>query len=102
LTLQDPAGLFCILIAAAGLLRLLLAWSGRTRHGSPWSLTLTLLAAAALALRVASLADYRYSPHMITTGTVEGLAVIAVGLALSRDAARELRRPPPPHAARTA
>jgi hypothetical protein len=39
---------------------------------------------------------------MITTGTVEGLAVIAVGLALSRDAARELRRPPPPHAARTA
>ena len=25
LTLQDPAGLFCILIAAAGLLRLLLA-----------------------------------------------------------------------------
>jgi hypothetical protein len=97
LTLQDPAGLFCILIAGAGLLRLLLAWSGRAKHGSPWSLTLTLLAAAALALRVASLADYRYSPHIITTGTVEGLAVIAVGLALSRDAACELR--PPPRAA---
>jgi uncharacterized membrane protein HdeD (DUF308 family) len=102
MALRDPAGLFCILIAAAGLLRLLLAWSGRTKHGSPWSLTLTLLAAVALALRVASLADYRYSPHIITTGTVEGLAVIAVGLALSRDAARELRLPPPPRAARTA
>ncbi len=100
--LQDPAELFCILIATAGLLRLVLAWSGRAKHGSPWSLTLTLLAAVALALRVASLADYRHSPHMMTTATMEGLAVLAVGLALSRDAARELRLPPPPHAARTA
>jgi hypothetical protein len=98
MALRDPAGLFCILIAAAGLLRLLLAWSGRTKHGSPWSLTLTLLAAVTGAYRIASISDYWHDPHLIRVSLVELLILAAAAALVVPDAARTQAATPVPPA----
>jgi len=88
----DLPGLSCILVAVLCLAHAPRALPGRAGTGV-WSLTLVLLATAAVAYRIASLGDYLQGhylqdPHLITVGMAELLILAAAVALVAPDAAR--------------
>lgn len=73
----------------------------RSRRTPSWSHALALLAVAVLGLRLLTLLDYLLQAPfagrstLLAFGTVEAVAVLAVGVPLARLAATALRRLPP-------
>jgi hypothetical protein len=95
--IPDFPGLCCILVSLACLVRTPWIWARRSAGSGVWSLTLTLLAAVAVAYRIASLGDYLHSdPHLVTVSLAELLILlVAVGL-VAPDAARAQKATPAP------
>ncbi|MGK5741454.1 hypothetical protein [Micromonospora sp. URMC 103] len=99
LRLLDWPGLSCAAVTAAMVIHLTVRVSRRRPRTLPWSLALTLLAVATLALRTATLPDYSDQAQHTTLATiasVQAIAVLAVGVPLAVLAIRALRRLPPP------
>ena len=99
--LPDSAGLGCLVVSLACLAHAprALSRSGRAAAPGVWSLSLTLLAAAAGAWRVASVGSYVHDPHLITVSLTELLILAAAVALVAPDAARaQAAAPaPPPH-----
>ncbi|TDC82188.1 hypothetical protein E1193_12590 [Micromonospora sp. KC606] len=98
LRLLDWPGLSCALVSVAIVIHLAGRQSHRPSGALPWSLALTLLAAAALALRTATLPDHSHQAQhsaLLTIGAVQATLVLAVGAPLAVLAIRALRRLPP-------
>jgi hypothetical protein len=94
--LPDFAGLYCVLIALACVVRAPLAWLRRSAGSGVWSLTLLLLAADAGIYRLFSITDYLRDPHLIKVSVAE-LLILAVAAALvAPDAARAQAATPTP------
>jgi hypothetical protein len=94
LRLLDWPGLCCALVTAAMLVQL----TGRSARSLPWSLAFTLLAATALALRLATLPDLGNQAQRTALLVIAGAQVVvllAVGVPVARRASRALRRLPP-------
>ncbi|TDC43294.1 hypothetical protein [Micromonospora sp. KC213] len=97
LRLLDWPGLSCALVSAAIAVHLASRRPDRAARTLPWSLALTLLAAATLALRTATLPDYSHQAQqtpLLTIAVVEAAGVLAVGAPLAVLAIRALRRLP--------
>jgi hypothetical protein len=97
--LPDFSGRCCILVSLACLAHAPRAWSRQAAGTGPWSLTLALLAAVAVAYRIATLTGYLHDPHLITVSLAELLMVLAAVALVAPDAARaQTATPaPPPH-----
>jgi hypothetical protein len=99
--LPDSAGLGCLVVSLACLAHAPRALSRSRRAAGPgeWSLSLTLLAAAAGAWRVVSLGTYVHDPHLIHVSLAELLILLAAVALVAPDAARaQAAAPaPPPH-----
>jgi hypothetical protein len=96
----DTAGLDCALAALACLAHAPRAWSRQAAGSGGWSLTLTLLAAEAVAYRIFSLTDYLHDPHQIQVSLAELLIVMGTVALVAPDAARALtatHAPPRPY-----
>jgi hypothetical protein len=92
----DWAGITCVAVAVAAAVHLAGLAAGRVRPDSPWTLALAVLAAAAVVLRVTSLADIarlgglEQSGGLLLAGTVELAAVLVLGIPLAVLARRRL------------
>ena len=99
--LPDSAGLGCLVVSLACLAHAPRALSRSRRAAAPgvWSLSLTLLAAAVGAWRVASVGSYVHDPHLTTVSLTELLILAAAVALVAPDAARaQAAAPaPPPH-----
>jgi hypothetical protein len=95
----DFSGQCCLLAALACLVHAPRAWSRQADGSGVWSLTLTLLAAAAGAYRIATLSGYLHDPHLITVSLAELVILVAAAALVAPDAARtQTATPaPPPH-----
>ncbi|GIJ13074.1 hypothetical protein ACFFMR_21965 [Micromonospora andamanensis] len=96
LRLLDWPGMCCVLVAVAMAVNLVASRS--PLRTLPWSLALVLLAAAALALRIATLPDIGAQVQrtaLLTTAAGQIVAVLAVGVPLAVVAFRALRHLPP-------
>ncbi|HEV2373445.1 MAG TPA: hypothetical protein VGS19_14885 [Streptosporangiaceae bacterium] len=94
--LPDFPGLCCTLVALACLAHAPRARSHQADGSGMWSLTLTLLAAVAAALRTISLGDYLHDPHLITVSLAELLILLATVALVAPDAARAQTATPAP------
>ncbi|MER7894426.1 hypothetical protein ABTX15_31960 [Micromonospora sp. NPDC094482] len=97
LRLLDWPGLSCAAVTAVMVIHLVGRVTKRSSRTLPWSLALTLLAVAALALRTATLLDYSGQAQHATLATiasVQAIAVLAVGVPVAVLAIRALRRLP--------
>ncbi|MFG3708336.1 hypothetical protein ACGF7U_26870 [Micromonospora sp. NPDC047670] len=97
LRMLDWPGLSCAVVTAAMAVHLAVRVSGRASRTLPWSLALTLLGAATLALRAATLPDHRGQAErgaLAALASLEVVAVLAVGAPLAVLALRALRRLP--------
>ncbi|MFI6823115.1 hypothetical protein ACIBJE_19480 [Micromonospora sp. NPDC050187] len=97
LRLLDWPGLCCALVTAAMLVHLAVRAPDRSAR-LPWSLALTLLTAATLALRLVTLPDYGGQAQraaLLVLAGVQVVVVLAVGVPVARRAVRALRRLPP-------
>ncbi|GAB3859943.1 hypothetical protein GCM10029963_62020 [Micromonospora andamanensis] len=102
LRLLDWPGLCCVLVVVAMAVNLVACASRPPVRTLPWSLALVLLAAAALALRIATLPDIGAQVQrtaLLTTAAGQIVAVLAVGVPLAVVAFRALRHLPPVPAA---
>ncbi|WP_341716190.1 hypothetical protein QQG74_19475 [Micromonospora sp. FIMYZ51] len=98
LHLLDWPGLACLVVTAAIAVHLAVRGVGRSPGAAPWSLAFSLLATATLIVRVATLLDYRNQVQHValaTLGSIEAVAVVAVGVPVAVLAARRLRQLPP-------
>lgn len=91
--LLDWPGPCCMVLAGASLWHLPRVWFSQAHPTSSRSLTLALLAVVTFALRVVTLGEHLHHSRLVIVGVSEAIAVLAIGLALSADAARALRRP---------
>jgi hypothetical protein len=92
----DAAGLYCVLAALACLAHVPRAWSRQAADSGVWSLTLTLLAAAAGAYRALSLTDYLHDPHQVQVSLAELLILILAVAPIVPDATRAQAATPAP------
>ncbi|SCL71268.1 hypothetical protein GA0070606_5668 [Micromonospora citrea] len=102
LRLLDWPGLACAVVTAAMAVHLALRVPVRRSRTLPWSLALTLLAVATLALRAVTLPDHGAQAQggiLTTIAAVQAVAVLAVGAPVAALAVRALRRLPPVAAA---
>ncbi|TBL45041.1 hypothetical protein EYA84_01095 [Verrucosispora sp. SN26_14.1] len=102
LRLLDWPGLSCAAVTVAIVVHLTVRGPRRPARALPWSLALTLLAVATVALRAVTLTDYHHQIQrtaLTTIASVEVVAVLAVGVPLAVLALRALRRLPPAAAA---
>jgi hypothetical protein len=97
--LADAPGRVFVIVAFLGVLQLVRKLVGRDPVTSSWSLTLALLAADVLLLRVVTLGVYPHDPGMATVGAWEAACMALLGVALAADGTRALRLPGPPSAA---
>jgi hypothetical protein len=88
--LLDWAGVYSVLLVAAAVPYLLVVLVRPARRGSPWSLAFALLAAAALGLRLVTLAEL--PSQAVGLGLSEALVVAALCLPLAALARNTLRR----------
>ena len=100
--LPDFPGLCCLLVALACLAHAPRAWSGQAGGSGVWSLTLTLLAAAAGTYRIITLSGYWHDPHLIKVSLAELVILAAPAALVAPDAARaQAPTPAPPRHRRT-
>ncbi|HEY2640243.1 MAG TPA: hypothetical protein VGI66_10230 [Streptosporangiaceae bacterium] len=97
----DLPGLCCVLVTVLCLTRAPRALSRRSAGTGVWSLTLVLLAAVAVAYRIASLGDYLQGhylqdPHLINVGLAELLILVAAAALIAPDGARAQTAMPAP------
>ena len=93
LRLLDWPGLACAVVAAALAVHLAGGAIRRSPRAVSWSLAFSLLAAATLVTRIATLIDYRNQVQhatLTTIGAIEVIAVAAVGVPVAVLAARGL------------
>jgi len=96
--LPDFSGLCCLLAALACLAHAPRAWSRRADGSGVWSLTLTLLAAAAAGYRIVTLAGYVHDPHLIKVSLAELVILVAAAALVTPDATRaQTATPAPPY-----
>jgi hypothetical protein len=94
----DFAGQCCLLVALACLAHVPRAWSRKAADSGVWSLTLTLLAAVAVAYRIVTLSGYLHDPHLIKVSLAELLILVAAVALVAPDAARtQAATPAPPY-----
>jgi len=96
--LPDWPGVCCLLAALACLAHAPRACSRRAAGSGVWSLTLTLLAAAAGTYRIVTLGGYLQDPHLIQVSLAELLLLVAAAALVAPDAARaQAATPAPPY-----
>jgi hypothetical protein len=96
--LPDWPGVLCLLAALACLAHAPRARSRQAGGSGVWSLTLTLLAAAAGAYRIVTLPAYQHDPHLIKVSLAELVILLVTAALVAPDAARaQTATPVPPY-----
>jgi hypothetical protein len=94
--LPDFPGLCCILVSLACLAHAPRVWSRQAAGTGLWSLTLSLLAAVAVAYRILTLTGYLNDPHLVAVSLAELLIMLAAVALVAPDAARAQTATPAP------
>jgi hypothetical protein len=94
--LPDFSGLCCLLVAIACFAHAPRARSRQAPGSGVWSLTLTLLAAAAGPYRITTLSEYLHDPRLIAVSLAELLIMLAAAALVVPDAARSKTATPAP------